>query len=93
MATKSTKAKVTIKFAGGVDLYMVLVDNKRVHIKNGKGDASVSAGMDFALTWFTRGAPGTKYSLEVTSPPQCAFKHEETIDKSTKAGGVQWLVA
>jgi hypothetical protein len=46
---------------------------------------------DNALTWFVRGAPGSKYAIEVASPPDAKFKHEGTIDASTKDGGLHWI--
>ena len=82
---------VEVRFTKTADLFMALIDDKRLQFTNGVATRDLRENEDHALTWFVRGAPGSKYTIEVASPPEAKFKHEGTIDASTKDAGLHWI--
>lgn len=82
---------VELTFTTTADLFMALIDDKKLTFTSGKAKRDIKEGVDHALTWFVRGAPGSKYTLEITAPPDAKFKAEGVIDASTKDAGLHWI--
>jgi hypothetical protein len=85
-------ATVEVKFtkSDGIGPFLVTIDDKKLNFQNGKASRSVSTG-DHALTWFVRGEPFSKYTIEITAPPSAVFKHSGIIDDSNTDAGIQWF--
>jgi hypothetical protein len=85
-------ATITVSYKGDTDLSQVFIDDVRVLVGNGTASHQVpDGGQDHALTWFVRGAPGSKYELKITAPAAAKFDHKATIDSSTKDAGLHWF--
>jgi hypothetical protein len=82
---------VEIKFTKTADLFMALIDDKKLKFTGGVATRDLKENIDYALTWFVRGAPGSTYTIEVAAPPDAKFKHAGTIDASTKDAGLHWI--
>jgi len=85
-------ANVKISYEGDTDLSQVFIDDVRVLVGSGTASHPVpNDDEDHALTWFVRGAPGSKYDLKITAPAAAKNEHKTTIDSSTKDGGLHWF--
>lgn len=82
---------VVVKFGGTIDIGRAGIDDVELEF-NDEGEAAreVKAG-EHALTWFVQAPPGSKYSIEIAEPEEAKFKHEGTIDHTTRDAGVQWF--
>jgi len=70
--------------AGG--LIQAQIDGKPV-----SGEVKLDKG-NHPLTWHVFGAPGTRYSIEISEPENLKFKHEATLDNEQKDAGLHWIV-
>lgn len=73
------------------EIIKVWVDGVRVTLSGGEGTAKVSPGIHHAISWAVRGAPGTSYALEITSPDEAKLKRGDTFDEGGLDVGVAWF--
>ena len=84
-------ATVTVKLDDSqLDASLVAIDDKKMSFSSGTATRNAASG-DHALTWFVRGAPGSKYKISITTPSEAVFAHSGTIDSSNTDAGVQWF--
>ena len=57
----------------------VWVDGEAVALNNGDGTITVAPG-PHTLSWAVRGAPGTTYSVKITSPKEAKLDEGDTFD-------------
>ena len=69
----------SIEISTQAEVIKVWVDEVPVSIHGGKGSIPRDAG-SHSLTWEVRGAPGTSYSIEITSPDESKVKRGDTFD-------------
>ena len=82
---------VTFKLTRTAEFFVARLEHKQLGFLNGTATAQIERGKKYELEWFVRGAPGTTYKFEITSPDALKFADEETLDAGQKAGGVTWL--
>jgi hypothetical protein len=83
--------QITIKRSGNVDLWLVRVDHHDVAFDGDTFTHDIDPGKH-VIQWFVRGGVGSSYTIEVTQPPEAAFKTPLTVlDESEKHASVAWI--
>lgn len=70
-------------------LFKATVDAKPLKFTGGEAQASVQGGQKHSLYWIVRGNAGTKYKVEIKSPPEAKFKYESVIDSDMTSDGIK----
>lgn len=83
--------EVEFKYQGTVSLFQAQLDGKKLKFKDGKVVKTVRPDTDLPLQWFARGAPGTKYTIEITRPKEAKFSYSVSLDGHQKDAGVFWF--
>jgi len=84
---------VNLTYSSNADLFRAQVDGKTIKFVGGKATINVTSGVNHALQWFVRGAPGSKYTIEITAPKPSVFKHQATLDADRMDAGHTWVPA
>lgn len=82
--------QITINRSGNVDLWSVRLDEHSLPFNGDSFRSDIAVGQH-VLQWFVRGGPGASYTLEVTAPPEAAFKYTGVLDASEKDAGHVWI--
>lgn len=80
----------TVRLGGAIDIGRAAIDDVELEFDEGVARRQLAQG-DHALTWFVQAHPGTKYLIEITEPEEATFRHQDTIDSTTRDAGVQWF--
>lgn len=81
---------VVIRLGGSIDIGRAAIDDEELEFEDSVARRQLSRG-DHALTWFVQASPGSKYVIEIVEPEEAKFRHEDTIDSTTRDAGVQWF--
>jgi hypothetical protein len=82
--------QIVIKRSGNIDLWAVRVDQHDITFEGDTFTHDIPPGQH-VVQWFVRGGAGSTYSIEVTQPPEAAFKHSNTLDGSEKDAAHVWI--
>jgi hypothetical protein len=82
---------VEVKFEGTVELFVVLVESQKLKFDDGVASIELKEGQEYAIQWFVRGAPQSKYTIKITKPKEAKFVHTATLDSHMKDAGVFWF--
>jgi hypothetical protein len=82
---------VVVNFGGTIDIGRAGIDDVELKFDDEGSTQRQCAAGEHALTWFVQAPPGSKYSIEISKPNEAKFKHEGTIDHTTRDAGVQWF--
>jgi hypothetical protein len=80
-----------VKVSTKAELIKVWIDDKFVPLRDGLGTLTVKAGSHHAISWRVRGAPGTRYTIEITAPEEANLKRGDTFDEDGFDAGVAWF--
>ena len=80
-----------VKVVTDAEIIKVWIDGTQMKLTNGKGQASVTAGVHHAISWAARGAPGTKYSIKITAPAEAKLERGDTFDEGKLDVAMAWF--
>ena len=84
-------ARVEVDVTVKADAARVWIDGTRVALTDGSGRAAVTPGSNHAMSWAVRGAPGTSYTVRITSPSEARFTHTDRFDDEQFDAGLTWF--
>jgi len=77
---------VTVKRSGNVNLWKVRVNGVDLGFNGSTSTRALPAGPNL-LEWYVRGAPGSKYTIEITEPAEALMTYSGTLDGAQKDSG------
>jgi hypothetical protein len=69
----------------------IWIDGDEMRLDDGACTIVVPPGAHHAISWAARGAPGTSYSIRITTPTEARLEVGDTFDAGAFDVGVAWF--